>query len=72
MNRVMKMTPDQLKVVVDSILNSYKKDYENGLTSDPHFEHVNAGGYRFKIGYIPDVNGGKTLIDIKIVYKGRI
>lgn len=72
MNNKVSFNPDQLKAIVNYIINSYKNDYENGNVSEPHFEHVDSNGHRFKIGYIPNNEGGKVSMDIKIVYKGKI
>jgi len=72
MKRDISINPEQLKTIVDHIMDSFKADYENGKTGEPHFEHVDSAGYRFKIGYIPNNEGGKVLMEIKIVYKGRV
>lgn len=71
MGNNIKLSPNQLKVVTDHIINTYKIDYEKGDVSAPHFEHIKAGDDYYKIGYMPNIDGGNTVMNIKIVYKGK-
>ena len=66
-----KMTPEQLRIVVDRIIQSYEEDYKKGQINNPHYEQSSVNGHRFKIGYMPGVDR-KTIIDIRITDKGNM
>jgi len=67
-----KITPEQLKSIINCLITFYDSDYSSGKTDSPHYEHIEIDGHLFKVGYIPKYDETTTIVDIKITYKGEV
>jgi hypothetical protein len=69
---VQKITPEQLKIIINHLIEIYVNDFSGDKIENPHFEHIEVDGRIFKVGYTPNGNSTPTIIDIRIIDKGVI
>jgi hypothetical protein len=65
------LSPNQLKVITDHLLDVYSKNYSEHKTNESHYERIDVDGSRFKVGLLPGAEGSVTVMNIKIVRKGN-
>lgn len=68
--RTKKLTPDQLRMLLDELLKLYSEAYAN-KNETPHYEHIKTGNRRVKVGYHFDNPNPNELISIRIIDKGE-
>lgn len=71
MNNI-KITQKQMKAIAGRISEVYYTLYSANDLPQPHYEHITIDNKMFKIGFVPDESNSRTIMNIRIVYKGNI
>lgn len=67
-----KITPKQMVAITSRMNEIYPTIYSINKPLKTHYEHIILENGMFKIGFIPGEENSKTLMNIKIAYKGNI
>lgn len=67
-----KLTPKQLKAIANKIGESYSKIYPDDKKIQSYYDHIIIDGEMIKIGYVHNETNNRTILDIRIVYKGVV
>lgn len=68
-SRTKKLTPNQLRVLMDELLKLYSEAYD-AKNEAPRYEHVGVGSRRVKVGYHFDSLNPNEPMSIRIIDKG--
>jgi len=67
-----KLSPKQMTAIANRISEIFSTLYSADKPLQLHYEHIIIDNEMIKIGFVPDESSNRTVMNIRIVYKGKI